>query len=70
MDFSGVEIFEVSIGFIHQLARTPPAIPVGRPRVLIAPRPDIYGMSRMFQILSDYMNDELNVVRALDEACC
>ena len=69
MDLSVVETFNVSTGFIHRLAQRPPAVPVGLPRVVVAPRPDIYGMSRMFQMLRNYMDGELHVVRTLSEAC-
>jgi hypothetical protein len=68
-DFSAVETFEISVNFVHQLARRPPAFPIGRPRVVVAPRDDIFGLARMFQLLRDEMNGELHVVRTLDEAC-
>ena len=67
-DLSGVEKLDVSADFVWRLATRPPMIPDGMPRVVVAPRIDIYGVSRMFQILRDNRNSQLEVVHTLNEA--
>ena len=68
LDFSAVEQFKISAQFVWHLAQCSPMIPDGMARVVVAPRPAIYGMSRMFQILRDNQSRHLEVVRILDEA--
>jgi hypothetical protein len=67
-DFSPATEFEVSSHAIRQLAAAPPAFPAGYARVLVIPRDFIYGLARMFQILSEETRPELQVVRTMDEA--
>ena len=43
-------------------------IPVGMSRIAVAPRLDIYGMSRMFQVLREGRGAYLEVVHTLKEA--
>ena len=69
VDLSGVESFEVSSQMIHKLAALPPAFPdVNRLRVIVAPSAHIFGMSRMFQILTEGTRPMLRVVRTIEEA--
>ena len=67
-DLSGVENLNVSPDFIRFLAAKPPMIPDGMSRVAVAPRTDIYGISRMFQLLRDSRGSYLEVVHTLKEA--
>jgi hypothetical protein len=67
-DLSEVEKLRVSADFVWRLAAKPPMIPDGMSRIAVAPRPDIYGMSRMFQILRDNRGGHLEVVHTLQEA--
>jgi hypothetical protein len=67
-DLSGVENLNVSPDFIRFLAAKPPMIPDGMSRVAVAPRTDIYGISRMFQLLRDSRGSYLEVVHTLEEA--
>jgi hypothetical protein len=67
-DLSGVEKLNVSSDFIRFLAAKPPMIPDGMSRIAVAPRTDIYGVSRMFQLLRDSRGSYLEVVRTLKEA--
>jgi hypothetical protein len=67
-DVSRVTKFEVSSHAIRKLAGSPPAIPVGYMRVFVAPRDSMYGMVRMFQILTELTRPDLHVVRSMDEA--
>lgn len=68
LDLSRVTDFEVSGEAIRQVAAAPSAVPAGYMRVLVAPQIFIYGLARMFQILSEKTRPELQVVRTLDEA--
>jgi hypothetical protein len=67
-DLSGVEKLNVRADFIWFLVKKPPAIPEGMWRIAVAPRPDIYGISRMFQILRDNQGAYVEVVHTLKEA--
>ena len=70
-DFSAVEGSELDAESIRSLAATVSAIPIlpaGKLRILIAPGPHLYGLSRMFQILRDEMGSTVHVVHSLEEA--
>jgi len=67
-DLSGVEKLNVSSDFIRFLAAKPPMIPDGMSRIAVAPRTDIYAVSRMFQLLRDSRGRSLEVLRTLKEA--
>jgi hypothetical protein len=67
-DVSRVTKVEVSSHALRQLAGSTPAIPVGYTRVFVAPRDSMYGMVRMFQILTELTRPDLHVVRTIDEA--
>ena len=67
-DLSRVEKLNVSSDFVRLLAAKPPMIPDGMSRVAVAPRADIYGISRMFQLLRDSRGSYLEVVHTLKEA--
>jgi len=68
LDFSKVSDFEVSSAAIREVAALPPAFPAGYMRVLVIPRDFIYGLARMFQILTQESRPELQVVRTMEEA--
>lgn len=68
LDFSGVTGFEVSSEAIKQVAAAPPVFPAGYMLVLVTPKDIIYGLARMFQILSEKTRPDLQVVRTMDEA--
>ena len=55
LDFSdGLLDFEVSPVTMRQLASRPPVMPnPAEPRVVVAPRPDVFGLARIFQIEGD-----------------
>jgi hypothetical protein len=67
-DLSPVERIQVSTNFIKSLATSPPAIPAEKTVVLVAPRDETYGMSRMFQILRDGLGVRFHVVHTMVEA--
>jgi hypothetical protein len=67
-DFSDVTSIEVSSQTVRTLAATPPKLPVGCARVFVTPKNALYGMARMFQILTEKNRPDLSIVRTLDEA--
>ena len=67
-DLSGIEKVYVKADFVWFLAAKPPAIPEGMLRILVAPRLDIYGLSRMFQTLRENRGAYQEVVHTLKEA--
>src|SRR5262249_36810133 len=67
-DLSQVEDFRVSPKTIRVLAATGPAIPSGRPRVIVATELALYGLARMFDLNRDSMGGQLQIVRSLEEA--
>ena len=70
VDFSDVSDFDVSPGTLRRLASRPPVMPnPAQPRVVVAPRPDIYGLARIFQIEGEATRPSFHVVRTLQEAC-
>jgi hypothetical protein len=67
-DLSAVTEFSVSGLEMRQLALLDPAIPVECKKVVVAPADITFGMSRMFQILSNQYRHNLYVVRCTEEA--
>ena len=67
-DLSGVTGNQLSIETVRDLARKRRAIPGGRPRVVVAPRPEEYGRFRMFERLRDEMRGQFHFVLSVDEA--
>jgi len=67
-DVSGVAEFSVSSAAIRQLAKAPPAIPAPYMRIFVAPQAHMYGMARMFQIITEESRPNFHVVRTMDEA--
>jgi hypothetical protein len=67
-DLSAVEKLSVSTDFVRSLAAMDPMIPAGMSRIAVAPRPSVYGISRMFQILREGKGSYLEVVHTLQEA--
>jgi hypothetical protein len=68
LDLSQVVDVPLSANAIRALAATDPAVPVGRPRVVVAREPAMYGLSRMFELTRDSMNGNFHVLREIDEA--
>lgn len=67
VDFTAVTEANVPGSFIADLARAGPVI-VGEKRILVAPRPEIFGMSRMYELNQPETSDRTLVVRTLAEA--
>src|SRR5215467_13093499 len=67
-DLSGVIAATLSPDAVRGLAARAPAVPAGRPRVIVADEPWIFGLARMFQICRDSLGEQFHVVRSLEEA--
>ena len=68
VDLSRVTGTTLSPDAVRGLAGRAPAVPAGRPRVIVADEPWIFGMARMFQICRDSLGEQFHVVRSLEEA--
>ena len=68
IDFSQVTSFKVSSVTLDRTARAKPIFSAELPRVIVAPVDHVYGMSRMFAILSADTRPNVTVVRSLTEA--
>jgi len=69
VDLSNVTKYDVSPEVIRQFARTPPNVSADAYMlVIVAPREHPYGMSRMFQLLSEATRPNQHVVRTMHEA--
>jgi len=67
VDFSHVD-FPVSTETLREFAAIRPAVPAGRRRVIVAPQPVVYGLSRMFELHRDSLGVEVQVVHSMEEA--
>ena len=69
-DLSLIESFDVSTAMMLTLAQEEPAMIGGaaRPRVMVAPTAESFGMCRMFQMVGEEKRHRLSVVRTLEEA--
>jgi hypothetical protein len=67
-DISQATKLDVPINAIRQIAASPPIIPTGYMRIIVAQEDFVYGLMRMFQMLSDLTRPDLCVVRTIDEA--
>jgi hypothetical protein len=68
-DFSAVDSFEVTAQAVNRLAAESPLVPDCYRRVVVAPQDDVYGMTRMFEMLGSGTRDRVDVVRSMAEAC-
>ena len=68
MDLTGVERYDVSAAAMRDVSRLAPLFPDPTPRWVVAPQDHIFGMARMFQMLSPAGRDMLHVVRSAREA--
>src|SRR5215472_680407 len=67
-DLSAVEKVEVTGDFVCSIAWMPHVIPAGKLRIIVAPRTEIYGLSRMFQLYRGTKSSDVHVVHTLEEA--
>lgn len=69
-DLSGVTKFIVSSEFVRRLAQSEPAMPNAqeRPRVVVAPQSDGFGLVRMFQLVGEQRRPKFSPAKTMDEA--
>ena len=67
-DLTHVRRFNVSAATIRHVSTLSPVLPDPTPRYVIASQDHIYGMARMFQIVSTRGRDNLRVVRTQKDA--
>jgi hypothetical protein len=68
VDTSAVTKFEVSSNAVKQLAAGPSLSLTASMRISVAPKDLVYGMARMFQILTEKTRPNFHPVRSMDEA--
>jgi hypothetical protein len=69
VDYTLVTKVAVSTDFLRRFAHREPAGDVtARPRVIVAPTPLLFGLSRMFQMMGEGARPLLQTVHTLDEA--
>ena len=68
LDLTQAPAFPISSNTVRVLAALEPAMPGGRPRVIVAPEAVIYGLFRMFELIRDSMGGQFQVVRSLEKA--
>ncbi len=69
VDFSAITSFVASSSTMFVLAKSEPALKDPEIiRVIIAPGPRVFGMSRVFEIVGESTRPSLRVVRSLEEA--
>ena len=67
-DLSNVRRFTVTAATIRHVSALAPVLPDPTPRFVIASQAHVYGMARMFQIVSPKGRDNLRVVRTQKDA--
>ena len=67
-DFTGVDSFQVTASGVNQLASAPPLVPDSFLRIVVAPQDEIFGMTRMFEMLGCATRNRVDVVRTMAEA--
>jgi hypothetical protein len=68
IDFSQVTSFRVSTDFIRRIADSAPIVPSLLIRVIVAPADHVFGIGRMFSVLSQDTRSNTHVVRTMDDA--
>jgi hypothetical protein len=68
IDFSAVTAFNISTSFLQALALRQPVFSVGAWQIIVAPQPNVYGLSRMTQMLREPQLPNIAVVKTMQEA--
>ena len=68
VDFSGVTGGDVSTSAIQELARQKSIFNLASKRVVIAPQPLLYGLTRMFEVYAEGTKPNIKLVHTFDEA--
>jgi len=67
-DFSGVSSFEVTGAAVRGLASNTPLVPGNFVRIINAPQDEVYGMSRMFEMMGSERGNRVDIVRNIEDA--
>ena len=67
-DFTAVTDFKITGSSIRFLASNSPLVPGDLVRIIVAPRDDVYGMARMFEMQGAAMGNRVDIVRNLPDA--
>lgn len=67
-DFTDVTSFQVTAQAIGQLAAHSPLVPDSFQRIVVAPQDQVFGMTRMFEMLGSPTRDRVHIVRTVAEA--
>jgi hypothetical protein len=67
-DFSRANSTTLSTDMVRGYARRTPAVPLGRPHVVVGKEPHIFGLARVFQMCRDFIGQEFEVVHTVEEA--
>ena len=67
-DLTLVKGTTIPTDMVRGLARNRPAVPVGRPHVIVGEEPVIFGLARLFQMCGEAVDKEHEVVHTLEEA--
>jgi hypothetical protein len=68
VDFSQIEDFQISMKFARNYADSREIVARGKPRVIVAPQPFVYGLLRVFQAYTEKSGVAPMPVRTLPEA--
>lgn len=69
VDFSAVTSVTSTAEFIRELAALPPAMPqTERPRVVVAPMDEVFGLARLFEMHGEATRPNFHVVRSAQQA--
>jgi hypothetical protein len=68
IDYSEIEVFQVSVAFIRNYVSTREIVTPEKPRVLVAPDPAVYGLYKAFQTHAEASRVNLIPVRTMAEA--
>jgi hypothetical protein len=67
-DFRQTDSCEVTAHGVTQLAANAPLVPDDYLRIVVAPQDEVFGMTRMFEMLGSATRNRVHVVRSLAEA--
>jgi hypothetical protein len=67
-DLSAAKRTTIPTDIVRSFARRRPSIPMGRTHVVVGKEPAIYGLARVFQMCSEFLGNQFDVVWSLEEA--
>jgi hypothetical protein len=67
-DLSAAKHTTIPTETVRRFPRRRPSIPIGRTHVIVGKKPHIFGLARVFQMCSEAIGSEFQVVRSVEEA--